>query len=140
MYYYNVPNYVCGTYDDNNRSPLARGGSKGGINGRLGGLDLSESDTDISFVSSGRPSTDRMSTYNNMIYDSMNSAPNSRNSTASSSDLSFVSSRLGAVGKGIDISPFHEFSSTSFESERTSCSSQNAVVRLYVNICIHKIN
>ncbi|KAM7483991.1 hypothetical protein LguiB_008574 [Lonicera macranthoides] len=109
------------------RSPLARGGSKGGLIGRLGGLDLSESDTDISFVSSGRPSTDRLSTYNNMIYDSMDSAPNSRNSTASSSDHSFVSSRLGAIGRGIDISPLHEFSSTSFESERTSCSSPNAV-------------
>lgn len=81
--------------------------------------DLSESDTDISFVSSGRPSTDRMSSA--MLCDGFDSARTSCVST--STDRSFGSPYFGV--KGSEISPINEFSSSSLESDRTSCSSHD---------------
>ncbi|KAM3359524.1 U-box domain-containing protein 52 isoform X1 [Capsicum galapagoense] len=72
--------------------------------------DLSEADTDLSFVSSGRPSTDRTSS---MMYDGMDSGRISQLST--SSDSSFGSERLGA--RGSELSSFNYFSSSSFETD-----------------------
>uniref|UniRef100_A0A5B7BKV4 RING-type E3 ubiquitin transferase n=1 Tax=Davidia involucrata TaxID=16924 RepID=A0A5B7BKV4_DAVIN len=101
--------------DDNEsvKSPFARGK---GIIGNLYG-ELSESDTDISFVSSGRASTDRMST---SLYDNMELSRNSL--LSASSEHNFGSLRLGP--KWNEINSPHGFSSTSLESGRTSCSSQ----------------
>lgn len=83
--------------------------------------DFSESDTDISFVSSERPSTDRNSS---VFFDSF--VDSSRNSRISSStDHSIGSMRLGI--KWSDRTTPHEFSSVSQESGRSSCSSQNLV-------------
>lgn len=87
------------------RSPFTRGRR---AYGKLGG-DFSESDTDISFVSSGRPSTDRMS------YNPYNPMEVGRMSTSSD--------HMGA--KWNEISSLHEFSSASLESGRTSTSSQS---------------
>ncbi|GAB2268612.1 hypothetical protein Dimus_003567 [Dionaea muscipula] len=75
--------------------------------------DFSESDTDISFVSSERTSVDIMSPVH---YDIMDG---SRLSV--SSEQSFGSLRLGP--KFNDVNALCEFSSTSNESGRTSCSS-----------------
>ncbi|KAI4329465.1 hypothetical protein L6164_021724 [Bauhinia variegata] len=72
--------------DESIKSPFARAR---GLSGRSC-LDFVESDTDISFVSSGRPSCDRPSS---VLYDYPDSARNSRLST--SSDHSFGSVRLG---------------------------------------------
>lgn len=84
--------------------------------------DLSEYDTDISFVSSDRPSTDRNSS---LLFDSfIDSSLNSGIST--STDHSLGSMRLG--NRWSDRSSQPNFSSISQESGRTSsCSSQNQV-------------
>ncbi|KAJ8544183.1 hypothetical protein K7X08_035787 [Anisodus acutangulus] len=71
--------------------------------------DLSEADTDLSFVSSGRPSTDHTSS---LMYDGMDSGCMSQ--ISSSSDSSFGSERLGA--RGSELSSFNDFSSSSFET------------------------
>ncbi|XWS20590.1 hypothetical protein CRYUN_Cryun31cG0115500 [Craigia yunnanensis] len=83
--------------------------------------DLSDSDTDISFVSSDRPSTDRNSS---LFFDSfMDSSRSSRISC--STDNSLGSMRSGIRWNDQRISP-HDFSSMSQESGRSSsCSSQN---------------
>ncbi|TYI59003.1 hypothetical protein E1A91_D10G002800v1 [Gossypium mustelinum] len=82
--------------------------------------DYPESDTDISFVSSDRPSTDRNSS---LLFDSfIDSTKNSRLST--STDYSMGSLRSGARWSESNIPP-QNFSSVSFESGRSSCSSQN---------------
>ncbi|VFQ64768.1 unnamed protein product [Cuscuta campestris] len=81
------------------RSPLEKGR---GTNGRG---DLSESDTDISFVSSGRPSTDRSP----MFCDGMESGRTSRLSTSSESSYG-SSDRFGS--KASDTSSFTDISST----------------------------
>lgn len=98
-----------------NRSPFAGGG----LPRKSFGV-FSELDSDISFISSGRPSTEHSSP---MVYDIDLSQP-TRLST--SSDQSFGSERLGI--KFNDRNP-HEFSFMSQESGRTSCScsSQNVV-------------
>ncbi|KAK6144843.1 hypothetical protein DH2020_021663 [Rehmannia glutinosa] len=89
------------------KSPFSRGR---GYNGKLFN-ELSESDTDISFVSSsGRPSTDRVS---GVLFDSIDSCRTSRVST--SSESSFGSMRSGT--KGSEMSSFTDFSSSSVESE-----------------------
>lgn len=80
--------------------------------------DLSESETDISFISSDRPSTDRGSITDPMcgaLFDSMDSCRNSRIST--SSDSSFGSMRSGAT-KFSEMSSFTDFSSSSLENVR----------------------
>ncbi|XP_009610856.1 U-box domain-containing protein 52-like isoform X2 [Nicotiana tomentosiformis] len=73
--------------------------------------DLSEADTDLSFVSSGRPSTDHTSSM--LYHDGMDSGRISQIST--SSDSSFGSERLGA--RGSELSSFNDFSSSSFETD-----------------------
>ncbi|XP_022720880.1 U-box domain-containing protein 35-like [Durio zibethinus] len=79
--------------------------------------DFSESDTDISFVSSDRPSTDRNSS---LLFDSfIDSSQNSR--ISSSTDRSLGSMCSGIRWNDQHIST-HDFSSVSHES---SCSSQN---------------
>jgi hypothetical protein len=103
------------------RPPITRGG-KGLHASTKAYSDMSESDTDISFISSGSPSFDRMSP---LAYDFTDSGRTSRLST--SSDQSFASIRLD--GKLTDLSFLHDFSSISQESGRTSSSwsSQNMV-------------
>lgn len=86
------------------------------LNARIG--EVLDSDTDISFVSSGRPSTDRMSA---MLYDSMSSGRNSQMST--STDHSGRSS-VQYGGRDSDFSSLNDLSSqSSFNSGRTSISS-----------------
>ncbi|XVF74923.1 hypothetical protein PTKIN_Ptkin13bG0149100 [Pterospermum kingtungense] len=81
--------------------------------------DLSESDADISFVSSDRPSTDRNSS---LFFDSfIDSSLHSQIST--STDQSLGSMRLGI--RWSDRSSQPNFSSISHDSGRSSCSSQN---------------
>ncbi|KAK1403797.1 Protein kinase domain-containing protein [Heracleum sosnowskyi] len=92
----------------NRSSPRGRG-----LNARIG--EAYEYDNDISFVSSGRPSGDQMSS---MFYDSMDTGRNSQMSI--SSDRSAGSSiRFG--GRESDLSSLH--SQSSFDSDRTSVSS-----------------
>ncbi|KAL5825737.1 hypothetical protein ACOSQ3_021800 [Xanthoceras sorbifolium] len=100
------------------KSPFSRGR---GIQGKSF-ADFPETDTDISFVSSGRPSIDRNST---VFLDLTDSAPNSR--ISNSSDQSIGSLRLGI--KFTDKNSLHDFSTISDESGRTSYSysSQNLV-------------
>ncbi|XP_027341949.1 U-box domain-containing protein 35-like [Abrus precatorius] len=95
------------------RSPL---GTERGVSGMLC-VDFAESDTDMSFISSGRPSSGRSSS----VYDCIDSGRTSRLST--SSDRSFGSTRLGLKFKDPS-SPDMSFSQ---ESCRTSFSysSQN---------------
>lgn len=92
-----------------NRSPFAIRGFPAMSPGRL-----SESDTDISFISSSRPSTDRTSS---VFYNYMDPGRTSRLST--SSDSSFGSFR--SAPKFTDLSLLHDVSFT-MESDRTSCS------------------
>ncbi|XVE66139.1 hypothetical protein DITRI_Ditri08aG0056400 [Diplodiscus trichospermus] len=81
--------------------------------------DFPDSDTDISFVSSDRPSTERNSS---LFFDSF--IDSSRNSWLSSStDQSLGSMRLGI--RWNDYNSPQNFSSISQESERSSYSSQN---------------
>ncbi|KAL3520671.1 hypothetical protein ACH5RR_018820 [Cinchona calisaya] len=87
------------------RSPFARGK---GFNGKMFG-DMSESESDISFISSERPSVDRMSA----LYECVDSGRTSRVST--SSDSSFGSERF--YSKASDFSSFHDFSSSSIEND-----------------------
>ncbi|PNY15604.1 U-box domain-containing protein 35-like [Trifolium pratense] len=75
-----------GWQDESMRSPFRRGAR--GTSGMLC-VDFTESDTDISFVSSGRPS----SACSSSLYDYIDSGRTSRVST--SSDRSFGSNRLG---------------------------------------------
>ncbi|KAJ0008200.1 hypothetical protein Pint_30735 [Pistacia integerrima] len=97
-----------------NRSPFTRGRFQ-----RRSFQVFSEADTDISFISSGRPSTEHSSP---IVYDYIDVSQPSRVST--NSDHSFGSQRLGIK---FNDKFCHEFSSMSQESGRTSCScsSQN---------------
>ncbi|KAJ7958636.1 Protein kinase domain [Quillaja saponaria] len=98
------------------RSPFTRKG----LNGKPYG-EISTPDTDISFVSSGRPSIDRLFP---SLYDNQEMGlPNSRLSYGSDFDMnySFESSQFGR--RSIDISSPPEFSSISQDSERSSFSS-----------------
>ncbi|KAK4587572.1 hypothetical protein RGQ29_018829 [Quercus rubra] len=103
--------------DETVRPPLTKGGR--GLNAKAYS-DLSESDTEISFISSDRPSIERLSP---TVYDFTDSGRTSRLST--SSDQSFQSIHLDA--KFSDLSFLHDNSSFSQESGRTSgsWSSQN---------------
>ncbi|KAF5466214.1 hypothetical protein F2P56_016161 [Juglans regia] len=104
--------------DDSFRPQFTKGGRVLNLRSHL---DISESDTDISFISSGRPSTDQMSP---SLYDFSDSAPTSQFST--SSDQSIGSIRLGPKFNGPNF--LHDLS-FSQESSRTSSSwsSQNLV-------------
>ncbi|KAL2932796.1 U-box domain-containing protein 52 [Bienertia sinuspersici] len=86
------------------------------LNERLMSIDFPESDTDISFVSSDRPSVDRFS----VQYDYMDPARTPRLSTTS--DQSFGSIRFGQ--RMNDASPRPDFSYMSQDSGLTSSSSQ----------------
>nr|POF25462.1 hypothetical protein CFP56_46297 [Quercus suber] len=99
------------------RPPSTKGGR--GLNAKAYS-DLSESDTEISFIRSDRPSIERLSP---TVYDLTDSGRTSRLST--SSDQSFQSNHLD--DKFSDLSFLHDISSFSQESGRTSCSwsSQN---------------
>ncbi|KAL2549495.1 Protein kinase protein with adenine nucleotide alpha hydrolase-like domain [Forsythia ovata] len=88
------------------KSPYSR---PKGYNGKLF-VDLSESESDISFISSDRPSTDRMSS---MILDGTDSGSTSRLST--SSESSCGSMRSGT--KWSAVSSFTDFSSSSLEND-----------------------
>ncbi|XP_038887897.1 U-box domain-containing protein 35-like [Benincasa hispida] len=103
--------------DESVKSPFFHGGEKNSTSKCSGGF--SESESDISFVSSGRPSTDRTSS---VAFDFSDSGP-PRFST--SSEHSFAS--LPFKPKLIDLSNLNDFSSVSDESCRTSSSwsSQN---------------
>ncbi|KAM7254323.1 hypothetical protein ACFE04_032005 [Oxalis oulophora] len=100
--------------DSEAMTPFARGRGIPGIPF----ADFSDTDTDISFVSSGRPSSDRPSS---VALDYCDSARTSRIST--SSEQSIGSMRFGL--KFPDQSPFHDFSYISQDSARTSSYSQN---------------
>jgi len=106
------------------RSPYSHGGERTCISKFSGGF--SESESDISFISSGRPSTDRSSS---VAFDYSDSGP-PRFST--SSEHSFAS--LPFKPKWTDLSNLNDFSSVSDESCRTSCSwsSQNLVSILWM--------
>ncbi|XP_019056901.1 PREDICTED: U-box domain-containing protein 35-like isoform X1 [Tarenaya hassleriana] len=97
--------------DSSFRSPLTRRGKHGSSNG-----DLSVPESDISFVSSGRPSVDR-------IYANFNDSEPSRTPPRLSnfSDASFDTMSYGRKSLDIMNSP-PDFSS--FESERFSSASQ----------------
>ncbi|KAG8653199.1 hypothetical protein MANES_06G178700v8 [Manihot esculenta] len=103
--------------DESFKSPFERAGRAFNVKSFA---ELMESDPDISFVSSGRPSTDRSSS---VALDFIDSCLNARLST--SSETSFGSIRSGQ--KFNDLSSLHEFSSFSHDSARTSFSgsSQN---------------
>ncbi|KAL0561062.1 hypothetical protein IC582_001480 [Cucumis melo] len=103
--------------DETVKSPYSHGGERTSISKFSGGF--SESESDISFISSGRPSTDRSSS---VAFDYSDSGP-PRFST--SSEHSFAS--LPFKPKWTDLSNLNDFSSVSDESCRTSCSwsSQN---------------
>jgi hypothetical protein len=107
--------------DESVRSPFARG--RRGLNAKATHADFSESETDISFVSSGRPSTEPMSPF---PYEFPDSGRTSRLST--NSDQTCGSIRLGT--KFNDPNLLHNFSSFSNDSSITSSSwssSQNLV-------------
>ncbi|KAF8389484.1 hypothetical protein HHK36_026179 [Tetracentron sinense] len=97
------------------KSPFTRGAR--GLNGKSYG-EISVPDTDISFVSSGRPSIDHIFP---SFYDNQESGRTPR--LSNSSDRSFESIRSGP--KSVDLSSIHEFSSISQDSGRMSWSSQN---------------
>ncbi|XP_048129456.1 uncharacterized protein LOC115752710 [Rhodamnia argentea] len=80
---------------------------------------MSDTDSDISFVSSGRPSTDRPSS---VFYD--------HNDFFHPPRLSTSSDRLSihSLHKFADLNSLQEFSSASYESGRTSSSSHNMVI------------
>ncbi|XP_073293339.1 U-box domain-containing protein 52-like [Primulina huaijiensis] len=88
------------------KSPFLRGR---GYTGKWVG-DLSEADTDISFISSERPSTDRVS---GVLFDNFDSCRTSRVSTSSDSSLGSI--RSGA--KGSELNSFTDFSSSSLEND-----------------------
>ena len=106
-----------------NRSPISHGGERISITKCSGGFF--ETESDISFISSGRPSMDRTS----VAFDYSDSAP-SRFST--SSESSFTS--LPFQPKWTDLNNLNDFSSVSDESCRTPCSwsSQNLVSIYYL--------
>ncbi|OVA15765.1 Protein kinase domain [Macleaya cordata] len=104
-----------------NRSPFSRAGGRG-LNDRSYG-ETSVPDSDISFVSSGRPSTEHMfpSLYDN--YDPGRTPPRLSNSSDIDSRRSFESSRTGP--KSMDLQYMSDFSMASQESSRISSSSSN---------------
>ncbi|XP_038699530.1 U-box domain-containing protein 35-like [Tripterygium wilfordii] len=100
-----------------NRSPFNRGRAS-----ITKSYELSTPDSDISFVSSGRPSTDRSS-----FYDPTESGMASRLSISSDfDDRSFASSYSGNKSIDMTSSPYN-FSLSSQESGRMSSSSQSMV-------------
>ncbi|KAL6586532.1 hypothetical protein OROMI_001520 [Orobanche minor] len=79
-------------------------------------FDLAESDTDISFISSDRPSTDRtmmVDAMSGLLFDGLDSGRTSRVST--SSESSYGSMRFGT--KLSEMSSFTDFSTSSLEND-----------------------
>ncbi|CAA7015219.1 unnamed protein product [Microthlaspi erraticum] len=109
--------------DDQSDSSFRPPSSRRGLNGRSYG-ELSFADSDISFMSSGRPSTERnslSSLYDN--YDSNRTPPPPRLSNFSDVDYgSFESMSYGR--KSMDINSPTAFSIGSFDNERSSSASQ----------------
>lgn len=101
------------------RSPFSRGGG-GFTKGRISG-GFSESESDISFISSDRASTDRASS---VMYEYIDQGRGGRIST--SSDHSFGSVRMTPR---FDLNAMNEFSMVSQDTSLTSSSwsSQNLV-------------
>ncbi|KAJ7949806.1 Protein kinase domain [Quillaja saponaria] len=99
------------------KSPFTRGGRSS-----ITKLHELSSETDISFVSSGRPSTDSLFP---SIYDNVESGMSDRLSSGSEFDRISFGSPYSA-NRSIDMgSPQYEFSSRSHESTVSSSSSQN---------------
>ncbi|CAN0880345.1 U-box domain-containing protein 52 [Linum grandiflorum] len=119
--------------DDSFRSPFGRGGGGGGGGGPMNARsfqEMLETESDMSFISSGRPSTERSPhTFNPAMdpfgLDSFISSTNNRMST--SSDTSYGSSSIipNSNNKFVDLSSMQEFSFVSQDSARTSVSSQH---------------
>ncbi|XP_050223722.1 U-box domain-containing protein 52 isoform X2 [Mercurialis annua] len=103
--------------DDSFKSPFERPGRAFNVKSFA---EFMESENDISFVSSGRPSTDRSSS---VALDFIDACLTSRLST--SSDTSYGSIRSGA--KFHDLSSVQEFSTFSDESAETSLSGSSSV-------------
>lgn len=80
-----------------------------------------ESDTDISFISSSRPSTDRMSYYDN-------TDPINPYRISTSSEQSFGSVRLG-TNSMTTVNSMHDFSMVSNDSMRSSSSSHSMTLQ-----------
>ncbi|KAF7814638.1 U-box domain-containing protein 35 [Senna tora] len=118
--------------DEPLKSAYARGG-RGGLSGRSC-VDFSDSDTDISFVSSGRPSSDCPSS---VFYDYMDSTSNPRISI--SSDHSAGSSRLGlrlldTTSPDVSFSQDSSRTSFSYSSQTNMDEAENDMRRLKLEL------
>ncbi|KAL2346855.1 hypothetical protein Fmac_000855 [Flemingia macrophylla] len=104
---------------DSFRSPFTRKGYTGRQY-----VDTAMPDTDISFVSSGRPSTERLFP---SLYNSDTGIFNPRLSYSSESDLNYSFELMQHGRKSVEISTPPEFSSFSFESDKNSSSTSQAL-------------
>lgn len=106
------------TGDDNFRSPFTRRGYNAKSYGEL-------PDTDISFVSTGRPSIDRIfpNFYENVEQSASRTPPRLSNTSDMDMGNSFESMNFGR--RSFDINSPSEFSSVSNEGDRLSNASQN---------------
>ncbi|KAL5782850.1 hypothetical protein ACOSP7_007879 [Xanthoceras sorbifolium] len=106
------------TDDDNFRSPFTRRGYNTKSYGEL-------PDTDISYVSTGRPSIDRIfpAFYDNSEHSATRTPPRLSNTSDLDIGNSFESMQYGR--RSLDINSPSEFSSVSNEGERLSSVSQN---------------
>ncbi|KAI3986392.1 hypothetical protein MKX01_002237 [Papaver californicum] len=102
------------------RSPFGRAGGRGYPERSYG--EISNPDTDISYVSSGRPSTDRMfpSLYDN--FDPVRTPPRLSNSSEIDGRRSFESLRMGGP-RSVDLQSSSDFSMVSQDSKVSSSSS-----------------
>ncbi|MCL7027925.1 hypothetical protein MKW94_023515 [Papaver nudicaule] len=102
------------------RSPFGRAGGRGHPERSYG--EISNPDTDISYVSSGRPSTDRMfpSLYDN--FDPVRTPPRLSNSSDMDCRRSFESLRMSGP-RSIDLQSSSDFSMVSQDSKVSSSSS-----------------
>lgn len=119
-----------------NRSPFTRKG----YNYKSSYGDLSMQDSDISFVSSGRPSIDRIfpSHYESQDLERRSTPPQISSSTDLDLTRSFESLQLGRMS--IDMNFPSEFSSISQDSDRLSVSSQSMVISfhpLFYCLCLY---
>ncbi|XP_024031652.1 U-box domain-containing protein 52 [Morus notabilis] len=105
---------------DSIRSPFTRIGLKGRSHG-----ELPMPDSDISFISSGRPSVDHVYQSFNDNLDSGRTTPRVSNGTDVDLNGSFESMQFG--WRSVDNYSLSEFSSFSQDSDNLSCSSQDDV-------------
>ncbi|KAI3892081.1 hypothetical protein MKW92_016863 [Papaver armeniacum] len=103
------------------RSPFGRAGGRGHPERPYG--EYSNPDTDISYVSSGRPSVDRMfpSLYDN--FDPVRTPPRLSNSSDMDGRKSFESLRMGGGPRSVDLQYSSDFSMISQDSKMSSSSS-----------------